>query len=820
MDLYTTPQDDTYLLNWRQWYTIPQDENKSFLVVVMSTREAQYWTVTYTILVGYIFSALISLAADITIPFFPLRNHGTRHAMLASFRNDRNPITLFQRNLMWLFKGLYRVKKNGEHVRDWKTIKGSLFFIAFAVFFFATQNISQFLLGGRELKRFQRAPANPAKLFYPYTPPTDPNFERIFDALRRIKAAGVYQSIGRSEIARVALSKRIMTDYREWDRGTSTKFEYFYSYGMSGFEMGLRDAPNLMYNVSGHCISDYSISSLYVEGVRDIYPFPGATDPAGASAVDSLAEERQAPFLNIDHNQFRDFSVEPIFYNIVPHTAGRLAHTENKVDPWYATEVRTDTNGTLFEANPYRVRRFRPPVQCHQNDTFTLGKHTVISPSDLYTLPGLKLSEFLQGVFVAELSPPIVTLISAVAESATLDSAVHFSMNSDDKFNAEKASTENDLKRLTYLAFVYSREIVRNTVLLYGGLDLSGDLAGLENLAVNPATNRIEKEYADFFIDTPNAAALDVYLMLIVPAICLLLVGISHVYSRVYSRMGRINTEGGNSSRRSKLALRKMAFNGVHLYRMLDEAVTNRRRWGGRLSETPFVRDLSEETPSSPILCTKDARLCREAPAIVNEKVTTGALTDPNPEGHLSKGLESGNNLAIAEVKASTLVQVPKKNDFSVQEEERGSRGSQASSSDSTFIAKHDGWEATEFQVASHEFSAFVKPRAVLPTVRLTEPDAIVHKHDLIMSPAALLQKLVFPFLKGDVEGCHDWLDLALTTENPSFVYQTRPDPSVLKQNGGFWNGIKRIFGFEEKSENLHGVEERRDIYWNRVRKD
>src|SRR5690606_29456265 len=290
MELYTTPQDDTYLLNWRQWYTIPRDENKSFRVVVMSTREAQYWTVTYTILVGYIFVALVALAADITLAFFPLRNSGTRHVMLASFRNYNSPvITMVPRYLMWLYKGLFRVRNGEKTITDWKTIKASLFFIIFAMFFYTAELASQLLLGGDVLQRFQRAPANPNKIFYPSIPNADdPDYLRIFDALRRIRGAGIYQAIGRSEIAKVALSKRITTEYREWDKGTSTNLEYIYSYNMTGFEMGLRDAPALVYSVSGHCTSNYSISSLYVDGTSDIYPFFG--NRSYEAEVNSFAE--------------------------------------------------------------------------------------------------------------------------------------------------------------------------------------------------------------------------------------------------------------------------------------------------------------------------------------------------------------------------------------------------------------------------------------------------------------------------------------------------------------------------------------------------
>lgn len=806
MELYTTPQDDTYLLNWRQWYTMPKDEEKSYLVVVMSVDDSKYWTVAYTLLVGYIFKSLIAIAADFVILLFPLGNSGTRHVMLASFRNNSEPIGLLTRMFSWLYKGLFRVRERGERTKDWKTIKASLFFILFAVFFLAGEKAAQFLLGGGELQRFMRAPANPDKIFYPEFDAQARN-EKVFDDLRRVRGSGIYQAIGRSEIAKEALQKRIEARYEERNQGPyTTTAEYWYSYGLSGFEMGLRDAPGLLYNVSGHCTTNHDLNAMYRDGDFDIYPFPGTLpgNPETEALVDPFNEERVSPFLSIEANFDRDPTTEQHIYNIIPHTAGRLAFSENLNDPWYATEQNLNNETTVDQENPFRVRRFRPPFHCTQNDTFSLGAHTVNSVTQLKDIPGLKLSNFLQLVFEREFIGPVVLPIVANAEGAVLVSTMRHSLNAYQKFDAARSRTELELKRLTYLAFVYSREVVRNLVLVYPALALDSEISDLKNIAIDPTTGRVPKESADFFIDTANAASLDVYTMVIIPALVLLLFGFKVLYQKIYANMGHAS----NTKRTSRLLLRNFAFNTVHLYRMLDETLYGKSRWGGRLSETPFVRELSEEYRAqhskpavpAPQYSPQYGPSDPEKAAHVNtEEVTISQSHTPPPDSTPSspRGPNQDGKPELRSSDAPTSKSIPAK--------------TPASNSDipDKFPVKRQNFEATPFtHLAKDEVpSTFAKPRLVASPLRDDEEGGGEDKwYDQPLSSLWGFVKPVFcwPFWwrKPEEEGCHDWLDVVLTTEERTreFHYyrrETRPEGGVVGEPIA-----------------------QRDVYWNRVRRD
>ena len=93
-DFYNRPDHDTYLVNRLRPFDIPNKDGSSLVkVVAVSTEEASYWIVAYTMLIALMFAAVTRLAIDLVLAFAPLENSGNRRVMLVAFYNSPNPVS-------------------------------------------------------------------------------------------------------------------------------------------------------------------------------------------------------------------------------------------------------------------------------------------------------------------------------------------------------------------------------------------------------------------------------------------------------------------------------------------------------------------------------------------------------------------------------------------------------------------------------------------------------------------------------------------------------------------------------------------------------
>jgi hypothetical protein len=602
MDFYSTPSKNTYIVNRYQWFTIPRNTNQAVLVVPVSQEEAVIWVVTYTILVGLIFAAMTRLMAGLVIAFFDLGQSGTRHAMLVAFINTvNNPSTAAKLMFDYAIQSVFRSKRGSKRTIDRSALRGSLLLFGMAGAMVSGGIITKYLLGGQRLVIFHAAPVNPGAMFYPVSTEGDINAgnkdkltAEAFTSLKRVRSSAIYQAIGRQEVVREELDKRVTlkTTTTSGDRGLEIRFEYHYN--LTGFEMGIRDAPGLQYNVSGHCNTAYDgvfqfDTSANGTALIDQYPYFGNRNDMNEVVLNE--EQFTAPFGSVDTDTDQaglDKSMQDGGYrfSIIPHTAYKFSLSSNDNDPWYQTEDNPNIGTNWPYDSPYRVKRYRPPLYCTQNDTYTHEGVTVNHVDKLYTLPKLKMSYFIRAlVFSREFGAPVFLPIMANVNHAALASSVFFDTNQRN-FEAQYASITEDFKRLTYIAFTYSREVVRNTALLYPTLDNSN----LENVAKN-GTDAVPAIFADIFIDTPNVAALDVRVMVATPCVTIVLWFLVFVWSKVTNPKAGVRNHGF----RSRHILRSTALQAVQLYRYLDEQISGKRKWSGRLIQTPYIRDLNDE---------------------------------------------------------------------------------------------------------------------------------------------------------------------------------------------------------------------------------
>ena len=596
MDFYNLPVSGTVTLGYR-WFDLPRNNTDytPLKVIAVSAAEAKYWIVAYTVLVTLIFAGVARLAVDLVLAFLPI-NSDNRLVMLVAFYNSNTPSTAVVLMSNYCCRAFFRAKA------DWRTLRYALILMAVAGALIGTNLAAKFLVSANQLVMRQAARADPSALFYPNFFVANTTGE-LLDEVKPIRGSAGFQALGRYETSRRNLANRVhmVPGVLPEDDGRPMA-QYNYSYHITGYEMGLQDAPGLKYNVAGFCKTDYSIYNNTDDlDIWNYWPsWKGYQDQ-----YSPRSEQLMPPFLSLSKNP--DQSSATIFnkssiikngfmFGLTPHTSFRLTTTENLDDPWYSTELNPDSNTTKFGRN-WRVKRGRPALRCVQNDTFTLSRHTVYHVDDLKDLRGLKLSTLLRDdVFPFELALPPIAQLTLNLGVNNLASSLYYYPPSQ-SFTADKASLTEDLKKLVSVSFLYSREVARNLFLVYSTLDRKG----LNNLAEVNGT--VPYAYADVILESSEVAALSVKVLLITPIVCVLiwiLVLMTHFIVGIIAKTDNSDNSdnshsAGNLGPLARLELLTIRLHATQLYRSWDEHLHG-TKWSGESTKAPLIEVSQNDT--------------------------------------------------------------------------------------------------------------------------------------------------------------------------------------------------------------------------------
>lgn len=621
-DFYNPVSDGMFVKSFIDSYWLPINENRTVLVVSTSAEARGYLVVAYTVLVTLIFMAACELVTLVVLTWFTVRDSGTRQAMLVTYYNAGSPSRTLPLMLGYIYNGLFRCKRGEKRAVDWKAVRAGflLFILAFGLL--SSDMLTKFFLGGKALNQGNAAPANANAVYYPdFEGSAD---QDVRDALKGPRAPAVFQAIARrSSTRREKLHSPSNIAYEEHvtklQNGNSSR-RYTYGYKISGYQLGLRDAPGLMYEVKGQCETAYNNRSVnttppfsVTPGSRpetmDVYPFwddeTGNRRSTGSAQVPLERENYTAPWVFYhqaapgDEVWRKELEVDGYAFQLVPHTAYRVSSSENTEDPWYRTEPNPaflpsrDENASQSYLAQYRVRAQRPPLRCTQNDTYSYEGAKVTHIDNLRQLPGLKVSNFTEFVLKREFgSVPVIAAILSMVPFGSLRSGVHFISNQR-RLDAQRASMSNDFRELIEISYVYSREVIRNTVLLFPSQQLEQDLGTAITGKIVNAVETLSKKSSfngvDFIIDSQEVAALSVITLVATPVVCIALWIIVLGWTLAFSYLSKLD----NDSRSGRHNLRRAALPAVHIYRALDEAISEKRKWSGRNTNTPFVSELS-----------------------------------------------------------------------------------------------------------------------------------------------------------------------------------------------------------------------------------
>jgi len=613
MDFYNPGSTRVFLTDITKWWWLPDDKGDKTLVVSVKSSHAALLVVVYTTLFTLTFMALCELTTAVVLTAFKLGTSGTRHAMLVAYYNAGSPSATIKPLSSFLWSALWRCRKGGKWSVDWNVFRASAGLLFLTVTLLSGDQAAKLIVAGRKLTVGNAAQVNPDAMFYPSFDFLDGNTPTVpgdvVDAFKGLIPQAVYQASARRTNAKQRLEKRIqfysaplvadgtLLPNGRRQNGTAARFEYQYS--LTGFEMGLRDAPELVFRVQGSCATSHergdiqylSFSDPNIPSKREelnLYPYYG--DKAWESLVFLSRENYTTPWAQFVtkfdlETQNQNAQYGGYTFMIIPHTAWRQSMKLNpNPDPWYETEE----NPAFVERSaqhypPYRVKSARPALRCTQNDTYTYKGKTVNHVTKLSQLPGLKLSPFLMKyVFGVEFGSPVFSKLLGNLPFGTLASTPYFAPNQR-QLDATRVSTEEDFRMLVDTAFIYSREVVRNTVLLYSTLQGRKD-----SHFGNAAKQGDPVKNADIFLEGAEVTALSVLVLVVTPSVCVFLWILVFLWNIGLSLKPTLDNKG----HKSRHDLRVAALKAVTIFQNLDEELSRKRRWSGRNTDAPYIRDL------------------------------------------------------------------------------------------------------------------------------------------------------------------------------------------------------------------------------------
>lgn len=631
MDIYSNPPPGSYLIGLLNPFWMPTEDGKSIRAVSVSLKNGSYWNSGYTILITLIFTAIGKIITDFVITYFPLRGNGNRHAILVAYYNTGDPISLLMLMSNYIWKLLWTIRTpaddsdtpemeeeealpnaDSEKVTakttiaqepetprkpakknrlDWKTL-----FLTIGLWLLSALNLAASTTAGiiipAELLMGNVARVNPATIFYPEVTNTSNTPAQKREAAGRLSSAASSKAIGTVEYSRLILQEKVHFNDDPLGIGADgrAQLNLTYEYELSGFDLGLMRAPKLRQIVTGSCQTQYDWLQPGSNATHDTYWLWKNSSLArtikAARPADSSYSPPRAAFEAHPKNteQLQAGGKGVMQFSIIPNLAGRRSRVAiRQKDPWYSTTDApfVDVNATNTR---YIIPGHKPAIMCSQTTLWRYGDspETAYNPRGVGTVLvplGLKLAPFwYERVFTREFgpSPPVVSMSRNLGYS----NLASISQNFVDFGRVENSAADLvlDLQRLVLGGFVYSREVIRNTAML--NLK-TGDLGNIAEV-----NGTVPFLTADFVLSSPDVQTLSILLLAVLPSLFVFLWVLILLRQKI-SDAGL--TPDSNEGFRAKFATRSVGLSAVQLFRFLDEEISGKRRWDGRLNPAPYI---------------------------------------------------------------------------------------------------------------------------------------------------------------------------------------------------------------------------------------
>ncbi|KAI0870364.1 hypothetical protein GGS24DRAFT_475545 [Hypoxylon argillaceum] len=277
-------------------------------------------------------------------------------------------------------------------------------------------------------------------------------------------------------------------------------FRVDYSYGATGADLGIQRYFDLTFNVTGSCVTEYGwfLGTDHSTGIPvDEYVTPFADSIQSASLFDG--RQPSATFYP-GIQTTGTLSDSNTTWGAIVSSINRSSFSIG-TDPWYLTApLSEDTNANNI------VLPGRPRLSCWQDDVWSYHGHkstTTSLTSD--QLPGLDLSDSLQGMLAQYLGIPIVPQVGSHLQTSALLSAT---TSLDQIFDAGASSFQKDLTRLVLTAYVITVNCLTDTTLYSAP-------GAVPNAAIGDSG--VVPDDLDYVVWSPDVATLSTLVIIVIP---------------------------------------------------------------------------------------------------------------------------------------------------------------------------------------------------------------------------------------------------------------------------------------------------------------
>ncbi|MCJ1388910.1 hypothetical protein MMC18_001761 [Xylographa bjoerkii] len=284
-----------------------------------------------------------------------------------------------------------------------------------------------------------------------------------------------------------------------------------YRYVVTGQDFGLQNYPDLILNVEGSCVTEYSWYTgtyhtpndpYYIEDQYLLYNNP--TLEMSVSNTDSPAPVAQF-FVDGTKSSGPESNLT---WAALISSLNRTSYLGSS-DPWYLTLP-------IVPARPgaatFSVKPGRPALSCWQNDIWSYqGFNSSVTKLTSTALPGLELPLALQNIFAHYLGQPKVSSLGLRLGLSALQSA---SSAFDGVFNASSSSLYDDLQRLIFASYIATVNTLTETTLYPTNSSVQNDIL---------VSGQIPVGVDEFVIWSKDVITLSVKALIIIPVLTIVL---------------------------------------------------------------------------------------------------------------------------------------------------------------------------------------------------------------------------------------------------------------------------------------------------------
>ncbi|KAF8451381.1 hypothetical protein BDZ91DRAFT_802723 [Kalaharituber pfeilii] len=601
-------------LTWTK-FTFP-DGRDGKTAIAVSESHARMITALYTILIAVIFSVIWDMLLSLIVfVYTPKRMTRTNYITMITSWNSSDHLHAIPVLLEHALKVFWDILRNDNVMEStWKS-----FGLDVVILLLALGGWGGSLAMGLKFPDLliigSAAPVNPASVFYPDFHNKSLDARLANAQYSRETAARAFAGVegyeGKIEqFVNLTISDRINTTN---DSGEE-RYKIYYSYTVSGLDMGLQHLSHLTLHVQGQCNFEDSWYNKSMSGwYNKTEEFDGgdwefySVWPKNESDIKGLFElyslrgwvpisRRQPPSAKFRLPQYTITSGNNTinlvtgrsYYSIMPSTASRFSFTASK-DAWYATQ--NQSYFSLAELYPYEVKNGRPPLNCWEDNDWSYKSWrgtmaNLIGSGDDELRAPVTLPLAIEVILSTQLAIPIIANLGMTNPASALKSA-NQATSPDNAIDAKSTSAATDMRRLILASFLATRDIFRAAVIA-GTASASIKSSNI----LTTADGGYLEGTGDFIVVSRTVVALDFTQMIVVPATlaCLLLIAVG---LRLARKMTKLE---GKPGRFRRFALYASGLQASQLYRLLDQALAGSGRepvWSNETGLVPFVSSSS-----------------------------------------------------------------------------------------------------------------------------------------------------------------------------------------------------------------------------------